>query len=136
VSHDRNLCTNRAQAREQEWQPSFYPSEVRSALSWKAPITFSRMVVTPCAQTRQLLFAYQNLMPLPDGNLEYYGSPPDLTHESLMSSVHSTCAQFFLDTHELVVFLHPLATAGSAGLEMTGGHGHGEIGDETVHRLA
>ena len=61
---------------------------------------------------------------------------PCSAHESLVSGVHRGCAQLFLDAHELVVFLHPLAAAGRAGLEMTGGHRHSEVGNEAVHRLA
>jgi hypothetical protein len=60
----------------------------------------------------------------------------ELAHEGFASGVHSDWTQLFLDAHELVVFLHALAATGSAGLEVTGGHRHGEVGDEAVHRLA
>src|SRR6266478_703327 len=45
-------------------------------------------------------------------------------------------AQLFLDAEELVVLGDAVGAAGRAGLDLAGGSGHGEIGDESVFGFA
>ena len=60
---------------------------------------------------------------------------PRLANEGFTSGVDRALAQFFFDTHQLVVFLNSLATSRRACFEMAGAHRHCEVSDKAVRRF-
>ena len=52
--------------------------------------------------------------------------------ESSHAGVDGAAAQLLLDAQQLVVLCHTLGAAGSAGLDLAGVQGHGQVGDGGV----
>ena len=58
------------------------------------------------------------------------------TDKTVFSGIFSFATQVFFDAQQLIILLHPFASAGCAGLQMAGIQGHGHISDKTVNGLA
>ena len=84
---------------------------------------------TPCIRIR---VCHHRRMPY---SFRFGNVPLEPLEKSVMSDIGCRGSEAVFDTHELVVFFHPLAACRSTGLDLGAAECDHEIGNKTVYRL-
>src|SRR5712664_350922 len=112
------------------------PSALMRSPSMKASSTRNALLISPARASTSALCARRIFASFLSGSELAAALMESSLIQGSLSIEAGGGAQFFFDAEELVVLGDAVGAAGRTGLDLAGGGGHGEIGDESVFGFA